>query len=65
MFPVTVWRASNAGGRMAKTGRRFKFHGAFSSKIEAIKKERKVHGFIRPANIRGHRRYVVMTERTR
>lgn len=39
------------------------FHGAFSSKADAKKKERKVHGFIRPTTIKGERRYVVMSER--
>lgn len=39
------------------------FHGAFSSKEDAKKKERKVHGFIRPTNIKGERRYVVMSPR--
>lgn len=39
------------------------FHGAFSSKEDAKKKERKVHGFIRPTTIKGERRYVVMSER--
>jgi hypothetical protein len=39
------------------------FHGAFGLKSEAKKKERKVDGFIQPRNIRGKRRYVVMSER--
>lgn len=39
------------------------FHGAFGSKQEARKKERKVHGFIQARNIRGERRFVVMSER--
>jgi hypothetical protein len=36
------------------------FHGAYKSKREAIKKERKVKGFIKTYNIKGHKRYVVM-----
>lgn len=40
------------------------FHGAFKEKSAAKKKERQVHGFIQPRNIRGQRRYVVMSERT-
>lgn len=39
------------------------FHGAFASKADAKKKERQTHGFIQPRNIRGERRYVVMSER--
>lgn len=38
------------------------FHGAFVRKADAIRKERRVHGFIQPRTIRGQRRYVVMTE---
>lgn len=38
------------------------FHGAFARKADAIRKERRVHGFIQPRTIRGQRRYVVMTE---
>lgn len=51
-------RKKNAG-----TGYGMQFHGAFGSKQEAKKKERAVHGFIQPRNIRGERRYVVMSER--
>ena len=39
------------------------FHGAFGSKKEAQKKERQVHGFIQPRNIKGERRFIVMSER--
>jgi hypothetical protein len=46
---------------MAGQGRRVTFHGAFSDKADAIRKERQVHGFIKPAMVRGARRYVVMT----
>lgn len=46
---------------MAQRGRRFTFHGAFGSKAAAVWKERKVHGFIRPTKIKGHRRYMVLT----
>src|SRR5262245_56307187 len=47
-------------------GRRFKFHGAFGSKAAAVRKERRVkHAFIRPTNIKGHRRYMVLTRNPR
>lgn len=51
--------------RKKNAGRGFgmMFHGAFGSKEEAKKKERKVHGFIQPRDIKGERRYVVMSER--
>jgi len=39
------------------------FHGAFKEKSAAKKKERQVHGFIQPRNIKGERRFVVMSER--
>lgn len=50
--------------RHAQRGRRFTFHGAFSSKEKAVAKERAVGGFIRTRTIRGHRRYVVLTPNT-
>lgn len=49
--------------RNAGKGFGMSFHGAFASKADAKKKERQVHGFIQPRNIRGQRRYVVMSER--
>ena len=45
------------------------FHGAFASKADAVAKERKLrkqrnpNAFIQPRNIKGERRYVVMSER--
>lgn len=39
------------------------FHGAFSSKSDAKRKEKQVHGFIREAKIRGEKRFVVMSPR--
>jgi hypothetical protein len=39
------------------------FHGAFGSKADAVRKERQVHGFIRPATIKGEKRYIVMSPR--
>lgn len=48
---------------MAKTGRRFKFHGAFGTKAKAKKKERAVGGFIRRIRVRGSIRYAVMTRK--
>jgi hypothetical protein len=50
---------------MAKRGRVVTFHGAFTSKAAAVRKERAVGGFIQPRTIRGHRRYVVMSEHRR
>lgn len=47
-----------------KCGRRVCFHGAFKSKDDAARKERQTPGaFIQAKNIRGHRRYLVMTEK--
>jgi hypothetical protein len=51
-------RRKNAG-----VGYGMMFHGAFKDKKDAKKKERQVHGFIQPRNIRGERRFVVMSER--
>lgn len=48
---------------MAKTGRQFKFHGAFGTKAKAVKKERRVNGFIRRVKIKGSTRYVVLTRK--
>ncbi len=48
---------------MAKVGRRFVFHGSFSSKADARAKEHDVGGFIRPTMIRGHRRFMVLTRK--
>lgn len=50
---------------MAKRGRQVTFHGAFSKKADARRKERQVGGFIQPRTIRGRRRYVVMSENPR
>jgi len=48
---------------MAGKGRKFKFHGAFKSKADAVRKERAVGGFIREFKVKGQTRYTVMTER--
>jgi hypothetical protein len=48
---------------MAKTGRRFVFHGAFGSKAAAVRKERKVGGFVKPTRIKGTRRWLVLTRK--
>lgn len=48
---------------MAKRGRKVTFHGAFGSKSAAKKKEKAVGGYIRPATIHGHRRYLVLTRK--
>ena len=44
-------------------GKKFNFHGAFSKKEDAKRKEREVHGFIEETTIRGQKRYVVMTSK--
>lgn len=41
----------------------FKFHGAFKSKTDAKKRERKVDGFIKTIKVGGQRRYSVMTRK--
>lgn len=50
---------------MAKTGRKFKFHGAFGTKAKAKRKEHAVGGFIRRTVIHGHARWIVMTRKGR
>jgi hypothetical protein len=51
---------------MAGKGRRFVFHGSFTSKSKAQRKERAAGGrFIRAATVKGRRRYLVMSERRR
>jgi hypothetical protein len=50
-------------GNMAGHGKKFDFHGSFSSKATAIKKEQEVSGFIREKIIDGKTRYFVLTER--
>jgi hypothetical protein len=46
---------------MAKKGRKFTFHGAFSTKEKAKVKEKQVGGFIKEHKVRGQTRYFVMT----
>ena len=49
---------------MAGKGKRFNFHGSYSTKSEAVKKEAEVHGFIREHKTpHGKTRYYVLTER--
>jgi len=48
---------------MAGIGKKFDFHGSFSSKEKAIEKEKEVKGFIRERTIGGKVRYFVLTER--
>lgn len=48
---------------MAGTGKRFDFHGEFSSKHEAVEKEREVNGFILEREREGKTHYYVLTER--
>ena len=44
---------------MARSGK-FSFHGSYSSKLEAVKKEQEVGGFIREKKIGGKTRYFVL-----
>lgn len=47
-----------------KIGRRTVFHGAFTSKKRAIRKERRVKGgFIQRVRIKGHPRYLVRSRK--
>lgn len=49
---------------MAKRGQKFVFHGAFSTKAAAKRRERARAGsFIKEARVRGKKRYIVMTPR--
>lgn len=41
----------------------FKIHGAYKSKSSAMKKEKKVKGFIIPRKIKGKKRYLVLKKR--
>lgn len=50
---------------MSGRGRKVRFHGAFGSKAKAVRKERRVRGFIRKARIKGHTRYMVLTRKRR
>lgn len=49
---------------MAGLGKKFDFHGSFTSKAEAVKKEQATPGaFIRERRVKGKTRYFVLTER--
>lgn len=48
---------------MAGKGKKFTFHGAFTSKRKAVTKERKVGGFIKTIKVLGQRRYAVLKAR--
>ena len=48
---------------MAGYGKKFDFHGSFTSKEAAVAKEKEVNGFIREKFIDGKTRYFVLTER--
>jgi len=51
---------------MAKRGRKVTFHGAFSSKAKAKRKEHiSVGAYIRRVKIKGHVRWLVLTRRGR
>lgn len=49
--------------QMAGVGKRFDFHGSFSSKAEAVKKEQETGGFIRERKVKGKTRWFVLTVR--
>lgn len=52
-------------GKNAGKGYGFLFHGSFASKADAVAKERKTKGaFIKPTEVKGERRYTVMSPRT-
>jgi hypothetical protein len=42
---------------------KFKVHGSYDKKKDAVRKEREVRGFILRRRIRGKIRYVVLTDR--
>jgi hypothetical protein len=48
---------------MIRRGKKFVFHGSFTDKARAIRKEKSVDGFIRSVQVKGHRRYLVLTRR--
>lgn len=51
---------------MAKRGRTVTFHGAFKRKEDAVRKESRTPGaFIKPITVRGHRRYAVLSRRSK
>jgi len=45
---------------MAKRRRNFTFHGAYTKKKDAVRKERSVGGFVRRTKIKGSTRYLVL-----
>jgi hypothetical protein len=49
------------GEAMAGKGKKFDFHGSFTKKEDAVRKEREVGGFIREHKIDGKVRYFVLT----
>lgn len=59
---LTLW---NNEVTMAGKGKQFDFHGSFTSKAEAVKKEKEVGGFIREHKINGKLRYFVLTAKDR
>lgn len=44
-------------------GKKFNFHGAFSKKEDAMAREKEVNGFIEEKEIKGHKRFVVLTNK--
>jgi hypothetical protein len=46
---------------MAGLGTKFDFHGSYTDKAEAVKKEKEVGGFIRERTVKGKVRYFVLT----
>lgn len=48
---------------MAGKGKKFDFHGSYTTKKEAVEKETAVRGFIREHTVNGKTRYYVLTVR--
>lgn len=48
---------------MAGKGRKVMFHGSFTRKADAKRKERRVGGYVKRVKVRGVTRYTVITRR--
>lgn len=63
-FGDTAYKFTRELLHMADVGKKFDFHGSFTSKSEAVKKERETPGsFVRERKVNGKVRYFVLTER--
>ena len=47
--------------RMGAVGKKLEFHGKFTNKNDAVKREQEVHGFIRERKVKGRLYYFVLT----